>query len=209
MIDVVSLIVERTISDKTYSASVEGLIPLKALFAESKESLTDNEQLKLKVSLDKANLSLLPNVSKLIAFGVGDLNGSVDVTGTAAHPQLNGQISLVDGTVKIKDMKSLIEHINISTLFKGERFEVENFSGNIGAGIFTLTGGFDFGGLEFKNYNFDLAANNLDIDCDFYEGLFNANFNLSEARNPRGALPKISGAPTTTTRFPKLFWTWI
>ena len=177
MIDVVSFIVTREISDKTYSASVEGLIPLKALFAKSKENLSDKDQLKLKISLDEANLSLLPGVSNYVAFGVGDLNGAVEVTGTAAHPQLNGQISLIDGSVKIKHMKNLIEHINISTLFKGERFDVENF----------------FGGLDFRNYNFDLAANNLEIDCDFYDGPFNANFNLSEGHYFRETLPKISG----------------
>lgn len=193
LIDVVSLIVTREISDKTYSAKAEGFIPLKALFAKSKESLTDNEQLNLTLSLDDADLSLLPVMSKQIAWGIGNLQGAVKITGTAAHPQINGHISLNDGSVKVKGMKTLIEHINISTLFKGERFDIETFSSNIGGGTLTLTGGFSFPGLTPTNYNFDLVANNLNIDSDLYKGLFNANFNLSEGVIFRKTLPKVTG----------------
>jgi len=193
MIDVVSLIVTRQISDKIYSAKAEGTIPLKAVFAESKENLSDKEQLNLSLSLDGADLSLLPVVSKQVAWGVGNLQGAVKVTGTAAHPQINGQITLSDGSVKIKGMKTLIEHINISTAFKGERFDIETFTSNIGGGTLTLTGGFSFPGLEFKNYNFDLVADNLNIDSELYDGLFNANFNLSEGVIFRRTLPKVTG----------------
>lgn len=192
-VNVENLIVLRELAGKTYGASMEGFVPLKALLAQSKENLPDNEQLNLTVSLDGADLSLLPVMSKMIAFGVGELKGAVKITGTAAHPQFNGQIALNDGSIKIKGMRSLIEHINISTLFKGERFDVENFSGNIGSGTFALTGGFNFPGLEFKDYNFDFAANDLDIDSEIYDGLFNANFNFREETFRHWTLPKLSG----------------
>lgn len=185
--------VTRELAGTTYGASMEGFVPIKALLARSKDALPADEQLNLTVSLDGADLSLLPVVSKEISFGVGALEGSVKITGTAARPQFNGQIALNDGSVKLKHMKSLIEHINISTLFKGESFSIENFSGNIGAGTFALTGGFDFPNLEIKNYNFDFAADNLDIDSDFYRGLLNANFNFSEGQIFRRTLPKLSG----------------
>ena len=81
------------------------------MFARSKEALPDNEQLDLTLSLDGADLSLLPVMSKMISFGIGELDGSVKITGTAAHPQFNGQIAMNDGSIKVKGMKSLIEHI--------------------------------------------------------------------------------------------------
>ncbi|MBO4779326.1 MAG: translocation/assembly module TamB domain-containing protein, partial [Selenomonadaceae bacterium] len=146
------------------------------------------------VSLDDADLSLLPVMSKQIAWGIGDLDGSVKITGTAAHPQVNGKISLNDGSVKVKDMKSLIEHINISTAFNGERFDIENFAATIGGGTFTLAGGFSFADLELNNYNFDIIADKLDIDSAAFKGKFNANFNISEGKFFRRRLPKISGA---------------
>ena len=192
-VNVEELIVQRELGGKTYGASAQGFVPLKALTAQTKDALPDDEQLNLTVSLDGADLSLLPVVSKQIAFGVGELQGSVKITGTAAHPQVNGAISMQDGSVKVKGMKSLIEHINIATLFKGERFDIENFSGNIGDGTFALTGGFSFPGLEFTNYNFDFAADALDIDSEIFRGIFNVNFNFSEGTFFRYRLPKLSG----------------
>ena len=192
-VNVEELSVKRELSGKIYGARAEGFVPLRALIARTKENLPDNEQLNLTVSLDGADLSLLPVVSDYVAWGIGDLQGSVKITGTAARPQINGAISLNEGSVKIKGMKSLIEHINIATAFKGERFDIENFSGNIGAGTFALTGGFNFPDLEIKDYNFDFAAIDLDINSDVYKGLFNANFNFSEAQTRNSTLPKVSG----------------
>lgn len=192
-VNVEELTIQRELAGKTYGARMEGFVPIKAVTAQSKDKLPDDEQLNLTVSLDGADLSLLPVMSKHIAFGVGALEGAVKITGTAAHPQFNGQIALNDGSLKIKGMKSLIEHINIAMLFKGEQFDIENFSGNIGSGTFALTGGFNFPGMEFKDYNLDFAAVDLDIDSEIYRGLFNANFNVSEGTFFRKTLPKISG----------------
>ena len=192
-VNVEQFTVQRELGGKTYGASAEGFIPLKALTAKNKESLPADEQLNLTVSLDDADLSLLPVVSKMISWGIGDLDGSVKITGTAAHPQVNGKILLNEGSIKLKSMKSLIEHINISLAFNGERFKVENFSGNIGSGTFALTGGLSFAGLELSDYNFDLAAVDLDINSDFYKGLFNANFNFSEREHMHWKMPCLSG----------------
>ncbi|MBR4152976.1 MAG: translocation/assembly module TamB domain-containing protein [Selenomonadaceae bacterium] len=192
-VNVEELTVQRELAGKTYGASMEGFVPLKAVLARSKENLPDNEQLNLTVSLDGADLSLLPVMSKMIKFGVGELKGSVKITGTAAHPQFNGQIGMDDGSIKLKGMKNLIEHINISMLFKGERFDIENFSGNIGSGKFNLTGGLNFPGLDFKDYNFDFVADNLDIDSDYFDGIFNANFNFKEETLRHWKMPKLSG----------------
>jgi len=192
-VNVEELSIQRELAGKTYGATMEGFVPLRALTAKSIENLPDDEQLKLTLSLDGADLSLLPVMSKAVAWGIGDLDGAVMITGTAAHPQINGKISLAEGSIKIKGVKSLIEHINISTLFKGEQFEIENFSGNVGSGTFALTGGFDFPGLAVKNYNFDFAAVDLEIDSDFYKGPFNAHFNFSEGQYFNKPLPKFSG----------------
>ena len=192
-VNVEELIVQRELGGKTYGATMEGFVPLRALTANSKENLPANEQLDLTISLDNADLSLLPVISKQIAWGIGPLDGALKITGTIANPQVNGKISLIEGSVKVKGMKSLIEHINISTLFKGERFDIENFSGNIGSGTFALTGGFSFSDLTFSDYNFDFAAVNLNIDSDTFDGILNANFNFSEGEFLHWKLPKISG----------------
>lgn len=196
-VNVEELMIQRELSGKTYGASMEGFVPIRALLADSKENLPNDEQLDLTVSLANADLILLkilsPAANKYIKYSSGNLEGSIKVTGTAARPQFNGKISLQNGSIKFKSMKTLVEDINVSMLFKGERFDIENFSGNIGGGTFALMGGFNFPALEPKDYNFDFAARNLNIDSDFYDGLFNADFNFSEVQTRRRTLPKLSG----------------
>ncbi len=193
-VNVEELIVQRELGGKNYGAKVNGFIPLIALTEHDKEKLKVDEQLNLTVSLDDADLSLLPVLSKQVAWAIGELGGSLKITGTLARPQVNGKISLTEGSVKVKDMKSLIEHVNISTAFVGERFDIETCGGNIGGGTFALTGGFSFPGLTITDYNFDFVADKLDIDSEVFDGEINANFNFSEGKIFHWHMPKLSGA---------------
>ena len=191
--NVKEFVVRREISNKTYQASAQGTIPIQALTKDSGEHYALNDQMNLKISLDDADLSLLPVMNDMVAWAVGKMGGNLVVTGTASRPQVNGQISLNDGSVKIKGMSNNIEHINIATQFKGDRFDIEKFVGNIGSGNFEVTGGFSFADYTINNYNFDLVANALDIQSAFFTGPINGEFNLTEERFWRQTMPKISG----------------
>ena len=203
--DIQGFEIRRQIGEKIYRASATGILPIQALMltAENKKVLSAEEQLNLKISLDDADLSLLPTVSDYVSWAVGTMGGEVLITGAADNPQINGNISVADGTVKVAGMDSLIEHINISTLFKGNRFDIENFALNIGKGTLTVDGGFNFANLLVSDYNFNLLADNLEIDSDFFEGALNAEFSFQETELPRPpsgyrrfrlkTLPKVSG----------------
>ena len=200
--DIQDFEVKRQIGENIYRASAEGILPVQALMieAENKKVLSAEEQLNLKISLDEADLSLLPTISDYISWAVGQMDGEILITGAADNPQINGNISLVDGTVKIDGMDSLIEHINISTLFKGNRFDIENFALNIGKGTLKVDGGFNFANLLLSDYNFNLLADNLEIVSDFFTGPLNAEFSFQETELPRPTprfrlktLPKVSG----------------
>ena len=203
--DIQNFEVRRQIGEQTYRVTAEGILPVQAFMIDSdkKKTLSAEEQLNLKISLDQADLSLLPTLSNLVSWAVGPMGGEVLITGTADNPQVNGSISLADGTIKIKGMKSLIEHINISTLFKGNRFDIENFAMNIGKGTLTADGGFNFANLLISDYNFNLKADNLGIESDFFTGPLNAEFSFKETELPRPpsgfrrfklkTMPKVSG----------------
>ncbi|MBO4401436.1 MAG: translocation/assembly module TamB domain-containing protein [Selenomonadaceae bacterium] len=183
----------RAIGEKVYQASARGTIPIQALYVDSEVGLSSNEQMNLQVILDDADLSMLPKLSNMVTWAVGEMGGGLTITGTASKPQVNGEISLHDGTVKIKGVESPIEHINISTLFRGNNFNIEQFTGNIGTGTFEVTGGFNFANYALSNYNFTLTADALDIRSAVFKGPLNAEFTISEEKFFNRTFPKLSG----------------
>ena len=189
--DVKNLTVERALGEKVYHANAKGTIPVEALYLENNNP---SQQMNLQVSLDDADLSLLPVLSKGVAWATGEMAGGLTITGTASNPQINGAISLNEGIIQVKGMKNQIEHFNIATKFTGDNFTIEDFSGNIGEGKFTLTGGLNFSNFAVRNYKFDFVADALDIRTNFFTGPLNAQFSLTEEtlRNNK-VLPKISG----------------
>lgn len=184
------LTVERALGETVYRAGAKGVIPYEALYI---ENTNPSQQINLTVSLDDADLSLLPVLSDAIGWATGAMAGNVLITGTASDPQIKGAISIGGGTVKVKGMNNLIENFNVSTEFTGDKFIVDNFSGNIGKGLFTLNGGLSFAGFNISNYTFDFVADNLDIQSTFFTGPLNAQFSLNEETLRDKTLPKVSG----------------
>lgn len=188
--NIIEMTVERAIGEKIYRAGAKGTIPVEAFYLENNNP---SAEMNVQVSLDDADISLLPVLSKMIDWATGEMDGNLTITGTAANPQINGNISLAEGTVKVNGMKNLIEHINLDTEFIGNKFMVDDFSGNIGTGKFTLTGGLSFADFTVHDYQFDFIADAPDIQSDFFSGPLNANFSLTEERFFRRTLPKLKG----------------
>lgn len=194
IVNLKNLIMQRSDKDKFYQASAKGKIPFEALTAKSPSELPDNEQLDLTLTLDNGNLSILPVLSEYLAWAMGDTHGELKITGTAAHPLVNGTINLTEGSMKFKTVKSPVEHMNVSLKFTGNRMEVEKFDGMIGTGTYNLTGGFGFEGFETTDYDFKFVADKLMLKSDFFEGPLSMEFEFNEGLSLlRERLPKIAG----------------
>ncbi len=192
--DIKDFTILRLIGGQAVSANMSGKIPVVAFYLDPGDNIKPEEQLDLTVSLDGADLSLLPVLNKNISWAIGETEGKLKITGTAKNPQVNGAIGVNDGTIKFKHVDSMIENINIAMLFKGNRFDIENFVGNVGEGTINLSGGFNYANLNFSNYDFNLTANDLDIKSNVFTGPINAEFTVNEGKTPRGrTLPKIAG----------------
>ncbi|MBR6013171.1 MAG: translocation/assembly module TamB domain-containing protein [Selenomonadaceae bacterium] len=192
--DVKNFTVLRLIGTQSVSANAKGRLPIQAFYIDPGENITKDDEFDLTVSLDGADLSLLPVLSKYVSWAVGETFGELKITGTAKNPKINGAIGVNDGTVKFKGVNSMVEGINIAALFKGDRFDIENFTGNIGNGTLNLEGGFNFANLRLSDYNFNLKAEELEIISGFFTGPVNAEFSLTEGQTKTGnILPKISG----------------
>ena len=200
VIDIEELIAQKAIVDKIYQISAKGQVPLTALTKDDSKFSVPESELNLDLSLDNADLSLLPFLSNnFISWGVGEMAGNLKITGTAANPLINGSILIKEGKTKIKGMNNLIEHMNMNLAFTGDKMTVEDFSGNIGKGKYKLIGGLNIKELKPVNYNFTFTADNLEIMSKFFSGPLNAEFTLTEEelKTPDGEFwamrPKVAG----------------
>ncbi|MBR5914320.1 MAG: translocation/assembly module TamB domain-containing protein [Selenomonadaceae bacterium] len=192
--DIKEFFAQREIAGTVYKVNAFGKIPIQSLYIDPGENLSIEEQLNLNIGLDDADLTLLPVFDKYVDWATGDIDGNLTVTGTLARPNIDGKFVVDDGTIKLKFMSSPIEHLNISTRFKDDRFDIEKFVGNIGKGNFNLEGGFNFANFALNGYNFNLKMNALDIKSIYFNGPLTAEFTVNEITGFDGRLfPKIEG----------------
>ncbi|MBR3457204.1 MAG: translocation/assembly module TamB domain-containing protein [Selenomonadaceae bacterium] len=198
LIQVEDFLMKKTVGDQNYQASVKGMIPLRALFAKEGEEFNDYEQIKLDLVLDQADLSLLPVLSEYVEWAMGETQGGVEITGTLAHPQVRGSISVPDGSMKFAGVKTPVTDMRLLLDFKGTSVEMEEFSGRMGNGTYQMTGAAVFEGQSLSRYNLDLNMEGLDFDSSFYRGPLSGQFHISEGRmeplpGREVVLPQISG----------------
>lgn len=177
-----------------YRASASGKIPLTALKAKPWEMLTNYEQIDLNVSLDNADLSILPLLTKHVDWATGPLKGNVKINGTLAHPLFSGYIKMDNGSMKIKELGKPIQNMQIDVAFDREHMKVNTFSGQMGDGTYSLTGDTLITGGGLKQYNFAFNADKLFIDSSFYRGPFSAQFTFSEGKFFNRDMPKLAGS---------------
>lgn len=170
-----------------YKASAYGIVPLAAL------TKTDNvdvkEQMNLKVSLDQADLSILPFLTKEIEWGRGNTNGNLVITGSLLQPLINGNITVNDGTLKLKHLGKPIQKMAVDIQFLNDRIDVQTFDGVMGDGSYQLRGRAFIGANGLKDYSLTLNLNDLDIVNKYYTGPLNGLLSLEDDKG----VPKVVG----------------
>ena len=193
LVDVKDFSVAKAINGKDYTASAKGIVPIKALFANRNEDLNDYERIKLDVSLDQADLSILPFVSDQIDWALGPTKGTLEFTGTLAHPLVTGSISLSDGAVKFKPLTVPVTEMTAQIDFNGDTMTVRDFSGKMGEGTYTGQGTLKMNGLTPSEYDFSLTADKLDVQSSFFKGPLSGQLRVNKDKFYGMELPKISG----------------
>ena len=193
LITVDTLNVQKQAGERNYQASAKGIIPSRAIFADKDEQLDDIEQIQLTVALDQADLSLLPTVSKQVDWAVGATTGNLKVHGTLAHPLIDGALGLTDGAVKWKALEKPITDMNAKITFAGSKVTVQEFSGKMGEGRYSLTGSMLVNGISPEKYDFTLKADKLDIQSDLFRGPLTGEIHVFDTDFYGRKMPKISG----------------
>ncbi|MDT8903780.1 translocation/assembly module TamB domain-containing protein [Anaeroselena agilis] len=172
-----------------YRASAYGTIPLAALNPKGRAQATIADQMDLKVRLEQANLSILPLLSKEVAWATGETKGEVTVGGTLAQPLLNGSIVVNDGAVKLKSLADPIQKVGVDIQFEGDKINIITFDGSMGKGTYRLTGSAAISGLSLADYRLLLVLDKLDINHKYYKGPLEGTLTL----NSSGGKPVLGG----------------
>lgn len=103
-----------------------------------------------------------PNV---IAYGPA--NFTVNVGGNLAHPQMSGQVDLVDAGISLLDLPNGLSHINGTLAFVQDRVQIQKLTAQTGGGQLNV-GGF----LAYRNgLYFDLTATGKDVRLRYPPGV--------------------------------------
>ena len=190
-----------------YKASASGKVPLAALKAKPWEMLTRYDQIDLNIYLDHADLSILPSLSKYVEYASGPLQGNLKINGTLAHPLFFGSMQMHDGTMKIKGMKTPLQKMQADITFNSDQMKVNDFSGHLGTGTYSLQGSTLITGGGLRNYNFALNVDKAYLESDFYRGPLSAQFTLKEGTIFNRVMPELAGNLTiqdSTISFPAI-----
>ena len=170
-----------------YQASAYGTVPLAALTAKAGTPEAQSNPVDLRVKLDRADLSILPLLSREIEWGTGKTTGEVALRGTLGDLKANGQFQVQDGVVRLAKLRQPIEKVNIAIALEDDRIVIQDFSGSLGSGGWKLTGNAKIAGLELANYDVKLALNKAMLDSSLFKGMLDGSLRLYQ-RNGNPAL---------------------
>src|SRR6185312_10510756 len=92
---------------------------------------------------------------------------TVNVGGTLAHPQMSGQVDLVDAGISFLDLPNGLSHINGTLVFAQDRIRIQKLTARTGGGELQV-GGF----LAYRNgLFFDLTATGKDVRLRYPPGV--------------------------------------
>lgn len=114
-------------------------------------------------------------VSDIRAEGSADVALSID--GTMTAPRVVGSAELRDAQVKFAGFPQLIDEINGTVRFRGDRIEIESLRATVGGGTVVAGGSIALDGMTPKSVRITLQG--TDVSLRYYEGLtVESNFNL-------------------------------
>lgn len=107
----------------------------------------------------------------------GTANVEMSIDGTLADPRILGTAELRDAEVKFTGFPQLIDELNGTIRFRGDRIEIESVRATIGGGTVVAGGSIMLNGLTPQSARITLQG--TDVSIRYYEGVtIEGNFNL-------------------------------
>lgn len=159
-------------SKDIYSLKAEGDIPVD-LFRLQEERRNPNAEMKIVVDMNEARLGMLPAITPLVEWGVGETEGKVTLAGTLEQPLLYGKVKIEDGSVKLKDIDTVLENIHLDIDFNGNQVLMNDVSTKLGKGRLSAMGSYALNTSAADAYSLKINASDAEIASDIVSGRLN------------------------------------
>jgi autotransporter translocation and assembly factor TamB len=137
-------IIKATATKGDVSAGVEGYLPV-LMGLSSGVDLEDSEPMALEVNVAPGDFGEVANVWKGFAYSSGMFALEAALTGTPSTPALSGSGWVKGGVLRLAGMEEEYRDVNCRFSLKGNRIQIDDFSGNqgkegrfSGSGVVTL-----------------------------------------------------------------------
>lgn len=170
------------LSKDIYSMSAYGDVPLD-IFRDKSQRKDINSQMNVLLNLENTSLGVLPLISPIFEWGVGETQGQVKLAGTLEDPLVYGTIQIPEGSIKIKQVRTVIENIHTDIEFEGNKVTLKDISAKLGKGSFKGSGTYALRSNEKEPYKLELVADNAEVVSDIFTGRINGNVNVTSQRH--------------------------
>lgn len=160
-----------------YGVKAEGDIPLD-LFRSREQRRNYNAQMNIIVDLNEARMGILPAMTKLVEWGVGDTQGQVRLAGTLEEPLLFGSLKITEGAVKLKHIDTVLENINLDMDFDGNTVLLRDLSTKLGKGTLAAEGSYALHTTADTGYSLHITAKDAEIASQLFSGRINSDVTI-------------------------------
>lgn len=164
-------------SKDIYSLKAEGDIPVD-LFRLKEERRNPNAEMKIEIDMDEARLGMLPAMTPLVEWGVGDTKGKITLAGTLEQPLLYGNVKLDTGSVKLKDLDTVMEDIHLDLAFDGTKVLLNDVSTKLGKGKLSAMGSYTIDVNADEAYSLKVTAADAELESAILKGRFNGEIEI-------------------------------
>lgn len=160
-----------------YFVSAEGKVPLD-LFRDKHKRYNPQAEMEILIDLNNARLGILPAISPLVEWGVGDIRGNVTLGGTLEEPQLFGSAIIEEGSIKLKYVDTVIDKLHLDAEFMGNKVELKDLSAQLGKGKLAMDGSYALRTKADEEYRLHLVADNAQINSEVFTGRINGEMDI-------------------------------
>lgn len=182
-----------------YGVSAAGDIPLD-LFRDKKQRRNPDAQMNIVMDLDKARLGILPALTKMVEWGVGDTQGKIRLAGTLEEPLLFGSVKIAGGSVKAKYINTVFDDINLDVVFNGNTVQLKNLSTKLSKGTLSAEGSYALHTDADTAYSLHIKADKVQLASKIFTGTITSDVTLQPEQYPDMKNRKGNAAPPMAFR---------